>query len=62
MKTKTIRIFQLIFLGVFVMLIKLGKLQLWFAIFLISIIATPLFGRFYCGWLCPINTLMDITD
>lgn len=59
---KTRRIFQLIFLGVFIGLIKLGKPQLWLAIFLISLIATPLFGRFYCGLICPINTLISITD
>ncbi|WIF95469.1 4Fe-4S binding protein [Caminicella sporogenes] len=59
---KRIKFFQLIFLGIFIMLVKLGRPQLWFMIFLISIILTPLFGRFYCGWICPIKSLMDIVD
>ncbi|WP_069650405.1 4Fe-4S binding protein [Caloranaerobacter ferrireducens] len=62
MSIKTRRIFQLIFLGIFIGLIKLGKPRLWFAIFLISLITAPLFGRYYCGLICPINTLMSVED
>lgn len=31
---------------------------MWMGIFLISILASFLLGRIYCGWICPINTLM----
>ena len=29
---------------------------------LIIIILTPFFGRFFCGWICPLGTTLDITD
>jgi len=53
---------RLLFLGVFVLLLAKGKPMLWFAVFGVSLIATLIFGRFYCGYICPMNTMMTITD
>jgi len=33
---------------------------IWFAI--PTIIATLIVGRFFCGWICPLGTLIDISD
>lgn len=52
------RITQITFLVLFAVLIFTGKMQLWMGLFALSVILALFFGRFYCGWLCPINTLM----
>jgi len=31
-------------------------------IFLLTAISAFIFGHFYCGWICPINTLMEVND
>ena len=49
---------QLVFLALFIFLIISGKVQLWMGIFIVSILAALLLGRVYCGWVCPINTVM----
>jgi polyferredoxin len=36
-----------------------GKIQVWMIVFLSSFFAVLLFGRFYCGWICPINTVIE---
>ncbi len=38
-------------------LVRNGKLQLWLAVFVIGLIVSIFAGRFFCGWLCPMNTL-----
>ncbi len=48
---------QVLFLGMFAFLLFAGRLQLWFGIFAIGIVLSPLLGRVYCGWMCPMNTL-----
>ena len=58
-KRKIIQIFTTI---LFVILIALGKVQLWMAIFGISLLLSTYFGRFYCGYICPINTGMEFID
>jgi polyferredoxin len=35
-----------------------GKAQLWMALIFLSIALSSIFGRYYCGWICPINTLI----
>lgn len=52
---------QLLFLVVFVTLMILGKAQFWLGFILLSILLSAFLGRFYCGWACPINTLMRPT-
>lgn len=49
---------QIVFLILFIILIITGKVQLWMGIFILSVVIALFFGRFYCGWLCPINTVM----
>jgi len=53
---------RLMFLVLFVLLILNGKMVLWLVIFAVSLVAELVFGRFYCGFLCPMNTVMIPTD
>lgn len=53
-------IVQLIFLLIFVFLAFKGKAQLWIVIFGLSLLVSLIWGRFYCGWICPINTVLRI--
>jgi len=39
-----------------------GTPILWLVIFGISLIAALVFGRIYCGWICPMNTVMIVTE
>lgn len=50
-----IRIF---FLLLSVVLIVTGKMPLWLGIFAISLIVAIGWGRLFCGYVCPMNTLM----
>ncbi len=52
------KVSQILFLVLFIVLIASGKMQLWLGIFALSAVLALFFGRFYCGWICPINTLM----
>ena len=47
---------------IFLILIAIEKPQLWMAIFGISLLMSTYFGRFYCGYICPINTGMELID
>ncbi len=49
---------QLLSFAVFLTLMIIGKAQFWMALIFASIILASYFGRFYCGWICPINTLI----
>jgi polyferredoxin len=55
------KLIQFSFLVAFAILLVFNKATMWMIIFLTGIIAAFFFGRFYCGWICPINTLMEIT-
>lgn len=59
MTSKIKQITQILFLAAFIFLVALGKVQMWMFIFLGSVAAAFIFGRFYCGWLCPTNTLTE---
>lgn len=52
------KIVQIIFLILFAVLIITDRIQVWMGIFALGVVLSFFFGRFYCGWLCPINTLM----
>lgn len=56
---KLIQILTLIIFGV---LMGIGKIQLWMMIFLVGLFLSTFLGRFYCGYMCPINTAMEIID
>jgi polyferredoxin len=51
-------IIRILFLGLFIFLFAGGKVMLWFALFAVSLVAAFFFGRIYCGYVCPMNTLM----
>lgn len=53
---------QLLALVVFIVLLIAGKNQLWMLLFAASAILAIFFGRFYCGWLCPMQTIMSAVD
>lgn len=54
----TAAIIRLLFLVLFVFLLATGKTMLWLGLFAISLFAALIFGRIYCGYVCPMNTLM----
>lgn len=49
---------QIFAILLFAYLLINGKNKLWMLIVATSLLLTPLLGRFYCGWLCPINTIL----
>lgn len=51
-------IIRILFFALFLFLLANGKVMLWLALFAVSLIAALIFGRVYCGYICPINTLM----
>lgn len=53
-----ITVIRIIFLALFLVLVLNGKMMLWLFLFGVSLIAALLFGRIYCGYACPMNTLM----
>ena len=55
-------IIRLLFLALFVFLIATGKTMLWLGLFALSLLAALIFGRVYCGFVCPMNTLMIPAD
>jgi len=52
---------QLFFLGVFLLLTFNNKGQIWMGVIFASIALAAIFGRYYCGWMCPIHTLIRPT-
>lgn len=58
-KRKTIQIIALV---LFAILFIIGKIQLWMVVFLGGLLLSTYFGRFYCGYICPINTGMEVID
>ncbi len=58
MSSKLQLIIQLIVLILFAILIATGQVQLWVGIFLLGVVGSLFLGRIYCGWICPINTVM----
>ena len=53
---------RLLFLVAFLFLVLNGKMQIWLGVFLASAVGASFFGRFFCGYACPMNTLMVPTD
>lgn len=40
-----------------------GRVLLWLVPFaLVTLLATALLGRFFCGWVCPMGTCIDLAD
>ncbi|MBK5262135.1 MAG: 4Fe-4S binding protein [Peptostreptococcaceae bacterium] len=61
-KRLQINIIRIIFLGIFIFIMSKGSPTLWLGIFGISLVAALFFGRIFCGWICPMNTLMIGTE
>lgn len=55
-------IIRVLFLALFLFLVLKGKMMLWLALFAVSLAAALMFGRVYCGYACPMNTMMIPTD
>ncbi|KYH31174.1 4Fe-4S binding protein [Neomoorella mulderi] len=49
---------QILAFLLFVYLLISGKNKLWMLIMMAFLLITPFWGRLYCGWLCPLNTLL----
>ncbi|NLJ95182.1 MAG: 4Fe-4S binding protein [Clostridiaceae bacterium] len=49
---------RIILLAVFIVLLVKQKLILWLILFAATLIVAIFFGRIYCGYICPINTLL----
>lgn len=58
----SITVIRLLFFSVFLFLVAKGKMMLWFGVFALSILAAIIFGRVYCGYVCPMNALMIPTE
>lgn len=58
MQKKIQTITQLIFLTIFIILIIHNLLPIWMGIFGVFLLLSMMFSRFYCGYICPINTVM----
>lgn len=59
MKKYIKQILQVLFLFLFIVLVFTGKIQVWILVLLSSLFAAIVFGRLYCGWICPINTVIE---
>ncbi|NLB78286.1 MAG: 4Fe-4S binding protein [Clostridiaceae bacterium] len=53
-----INIIRIVFLALFLFLLAKGKVMLWLALFGVSLVVALIFGRVYCGYICPMNTVM----
>ena len=51
-------IIRILFLALFIFLLANGKVVLWLALFGAILVIALIFGRIYCGYVCPMNTLM----
>ncbi|MDD3777542.1 MAG: 4Fe-4S binding protein [Actinomycetota bacterium] len=49
---------QVAFLAIFIFLILQAKMNIWLILFGVTLIAALFWGRIYCSWICPINTVM----
>ena len=53
---------RVLFFALFIFLLLKGKMMLWLALYGASLLVALLFGRVYCGYVCPMNTLMIPTE
>ena len=49
---------RLVFLTLFITLVSTGKFQLWLLVYVGGVLVSPILGRVYCGYACPMNTVM----
>lgn len=53
------RVIQYAFLAIFIAVVLSGKMVLWLGIFVAALLAGKLYGRVYCGYMCPMNTVIQ---
>ncbi|SHH39801.1 4Fe-4S binding protein [Thermosipho atlanticus] len=53
---------QIAFLVIFFILLKNQTLFKWLFIFAGGLLLSPFLGRFYCSWICPMDTLFKPID
>jgi polyferredoxin len=53
---------EVMLLIVFALLVVTGNMVIWVAIFVVGLLTAALFGRYFCGYICPMNTLMRISE
>ncbi len=53
---------ELVFLALFVLITVRGAMVLWLALYGVSVILSFFFGRFYCGYICPMQTAMRLSE
>jgi polyferredoxin len=58
MKNTIIAIIRLLFLAIFFALVLTGNLKIWLLLYIVGVLLTPFFGRAYCAYVCPMNTIM----
>lgn len=51
-------VIRIVSLGLFLIIMFNTKMNLWLGIFAVSLLAALFFGRIYCGYICPMNTVM----
>lgn len=58
MKKTIIASIRLLFLVLFFVLVLTGNLKIWLSLYIVGVLLTPFFGRVYCAYVCPMNTMM----
>ena len=53
---------EILFIIVFGLLFLQGRYQTWFLILIAGVVISIFFGRFFCGWICPMNTIFRSID
>lgn len=53
---------RLLFFALFLFLLAKGKVMLWLVLFAVSLLVALIFGSVYCGYACPMNTVMIPTE
>lgn len=53
---------QIASLALFVILFRSGHMQVWMKAVLAMAVSAAVFGRYYCGWICPMNTVMRFSS
>ncbi|GAB6189718.1 4Fe-4S binding protein [Marinitoga arctica] len=57
LKIVFMQIVEILFLILFFTLLKNHILVKWIFIFIAGLLLSTIVGRFYCGWVCPMNTI-----
>jgi polyferredoxin len=60
--SKVRKLVQILFLILFFAVVLKGNMMLWLGLFAVSLVSALFFGRFYCGYICPMNTVMGVTE